>query len=243
MRPSLAFAIFAPILVGAWHLNLALLQAITTLWDAGTTTRWIAILVGPASTLPAVALAFKATKAGAYWLIVGGILSFALIALVDGVGFAGYLRYFLQVSAPMIATAAGLLYFFTESWWRAEVLGMSHQCAAQDVRSTADKEIDCATDAYWKTIRSIARRAVLLHALAILIVWIFVFELDIDVISTRAWLILAWVWPIWAFAIFGTRSRLDVTLLIPFSISAALLSPCVGTVYVLTNWLIWGFAP
>src|ERR1700693_4466115 len=80
MNPTFLVAVCAAIGLGVGHLNLAL-QAIFVFRSGEPLTSWIAVLVGPASTLPAAVLALLSTRLGGYWLIGGAALSFLVFAI------------------------------------------------------------------------------------------------------------------------------------------------------------------
>lgn len=109
MNPLFLITVFVAIALGVWHLNLAL-QAIFVFRSGEPLFSWIAVLVGPASTLPAAVLAFFVKRAGGYWLVGSGILSFLVFAIGEHNVTENLLPFFLRISLPMILIG-GLLTF------------------------------------------------------------------------------------------------------------------------------------
>jgi hypothetical protein len=72
---------------------------------------WVAIIAGPLSTLPAVFLALFKRKLAGYWLIVGGLISFVAILLVqtDGDFLSISARVALMILLPMLGLGAVFL--------------------------------------------------------------------------------------------------------------------------------------
>lgn len=87
------------------------------------------------------------------------------------------------------------------------------------------------------SFRAFAFLAVL-HALAVLLIWAGEFYVAVSLMSGRAWLILAWLWLVWPFALTlhpaGTRRR----VIVPILISIALLAPCAGSIFLFTVWAL-----
>ena len=81
------------------------------------------------------------------------------------------------------------------------------------------------------------------HALAVLLVWMAVFKFDVDLVSARLWLAVAWLWVLWPLAFLLGPARFRLKLLAPFAVAIALLLPCVGTIHTFTVWAVSGFAP
>lgn len=234
MNPAHVIIFCAPFLLGAWHLNLALLQAINTVWNGNALVEWIAILAGPASTLPAVALAFKREKLGGYWLLGGGALSFVAFALREKSTAEGCLQFLVQISLPMIIAGFGFLYFAGKRWRHgSEANTKSESVSSITRRGVASPE----------GIRRALHFGMVAHALGVLITWIVLIEFDVDIMPARVWLIIAWLWLAWPAALLLHPPRFSPSLLFPLAISIALLSPCVSTIYAFTSWIIWGFAP
>jgi len=109
MNPSFLVAICAAIVLGVWHLNLAL-DAIFVFRSGEPLTSWIAILAGPASTLPAAVLALLSNRGGGYWLIGGAVLSFVVFAIGERGITENLFPFLLRISVPMILAGACVLY-------------------------------------------------------------------------------------------------------------------------------------
>jgi len=109
MNAYLLVAVLAAIALGVWHLNLAL-QAIFVFRTGEPLTSWIAILVGPASTLPAALLALVSNRSGGYWLIGGAVLSFVVLAIGERHLTENLFPFLVRISMPMILAGACVLY-------------------------------------------------------------------------------------------------------------------------------------
>ena len=79
------------------------------------------------------------------------------------------------------------------------------------------------------------------HASVVLLLWVGVFNADLQLISERSWLILAWLWLAWPLllALHPARSLRRVS--VPLIIGTVLLIPCAPTMFALTVWAIGGF--
>ena len=81
------------------------------------------------------------------------------------------------------------------------------------------------------------------HALGVLLIWALVVFAERQLISTRWWLAIAWLWLAWwiplAFHPAGNPKRVGATILTGFVI----LLPCLYTVYVVTYFLFTGQKP
>ena len=109
MNPFFLIVVTAVIALGVWHLNLAL-QAIFVFRSGEPLTSWIAILAGPASTLPAAILALLSNRAGGAWLVGGAALSFVVFAIGERGISENLLPFLLRISMPMILAGACVLY-------------------------------------------------------------------------------------------------------------------------------------
>lgn len=82
-----------------------------------------------------------------------------------------------------------------------------------------------------------------LHALLVLMVWAGEFYVGMAMVSGRTWLIMAWLWLTWPFALAlhpaGRRRRVFV----PVVIGLILLAPCVGSIFLFTVWALEHTAP
>jgi hypothetical protein len=95
--------------LGAWHFNLAL-QAILVFRTGEPILSWIAILTGPACTLPAALLATFAKQAGGYWLVSSGVLSILVFAAGEHGATENLLPFLSRISVPMILIGTILIY-------------------------------------------------------------------------------------------------------------------------------------
>ena len=109
MNPTYLVIVAAAITLGVWHLNLAL-QAIFVFRSGEPLTSWIAIMAGPASTLPAAVLALLSNRGGGYWLIGGAVLSFVVFAIGERGITENVFPFLLRISVPMILAGACVLY-------------------------------------------------------------------------------------------------------------------------------------
>ena len=109
MKRSFLFAALAlALVVGAWHLTLAV-QAIFVFRNGEPTASWVAVLVGPGSTLLAATLAFFHNRVGGYWLIAGGMFSFGVFAFENPADFANLVQFVWRISAPMVLMGASIV--------------------------------------------------------------------------------------------------------------------------------------
>lgn len=87
------------------------------------------------------------------------------------------------------------------------------------------------------------RIACIAHAFIISMTWYVIFMMDKDILKIRTWVVIAALWPVWAFAIAlpgnPWRLRWLGTLLFGFII----LSPTYSTLYTFAIWSASGFAP
>src|SRR4029453_7786577 len=109
MNPLFLVAVLAGIALGVWHLNLAL-QAIFVFRADEPIFSWIAILTGPASTLPAALVAFFAKRIGGYWLVGGGLLSFLVFAIGEHGTTENLFPFLSRISLPMMSIGAIVVY-------------------------------------------------------------------------------------------------------------------------------------
>jgi hypothetical protein len=109
MNPVFLVAVCAAIVLGAWQLNLAS-QAIFVVGSGEPLTSWIAILVGPVSTLPGAVLALLSIRAGGYWLIGGAVLSIVAFQLGERSMVENLFPFLVRITVPMILAGACVLY-------------------------------------------------------------------------------------------------------------------------------------
>lgn len=104
----LAFVSLIGVALGLWHGQLAM-QAIFVFRENEPLASWLAIGLGPATTLIASVLGIFFPRVGGTWLIASGIASF-LIFLAGERGLSESVAPFLlQISVPMVAVGLGFL--------------------------------------------------------------------------------------------------------------------------------------
>ena len=109
MNAVSVIAVCIAIGLGAWHFNLAL-QAILVFRSDESIFSWIAILTGPACTLPASLLSVFAKQAGGYWLVASGIFSFLVFAVGEHGAAENLLPFLSRISVPMTLIGALLIH-------------------------------------------------------------------------------------------------------------------------------------
>jgi hypothetical protein len=109
MNAVSVIAVCIAIGLGVWHLNLAL-QAILVFRSDEPLFSWIAILTGPACTLPAALLSVFAKQAGGYWLVASGVFSFLMFAIGEHGATENLLPFLSRISVPMTLTGAILIH-------------------------------------------------------------------------------------------------------------------------------------
>jgi uncharacterized integral membrane protein len=109
MNPVSVMAVCVAMALGVWHFNLAL-QAILVFRTGEPISSWIAVLTGPACTLPAALLAVFTKRAGGYWLITSGILSFLVFAVGEQGATENLFPFISRISVPMTLIGAILIY-------------------------------------------------------------------------------------------------------------------------------------
>lgn len=72
-------------------------------------TSWIVILCGPASTLLAVVLSLFWRRVGAYWLVVGSLVSFAAFLLGEHGTIENIFPFLRIMAAPMLLIGVAML--------------------------------------------------------------------------------------------------------------------------------------
>jgi hypothetical protein len=85
--------------------------------------------------------------------------------------------------------------------------------------------------------------ACVLHASSVFAFWSAEYWADIDLMPTKAWLVLGWLWLAWPVALSLHRDRSLIRVAVPLSIGFAALAVCIPTIFTLTVWSIGGFAP
>ena len=109
MNAVSVMAVCVAIGLGAWHFNLAL-QAILVFRSGEPIFSWIAILTGPACTLPAALLSLFAKQAGGYWLVASGIFSFLVFAVGEHGATENLFPFVSRISVPMTLIGAILIH-------------------------------------------------------------------------------------------------------------------------------------
>lgn len=109
MNPVSVIAICAALALGAWHLSLAV-EAIWVFRTGESIVSWIAVLTGPACTLPAALLALFKKQVAGYWLVGSGIFSFLVFAAGQPDAAANIFPFLLRISVPMVLVGALLVY-------------------------------------------------------------------------------------------------------------------------------------
>jgi hypothetical protein len=100
-----AVVLGAGLALGLWHHWLAV-RAIFVFRGAEPLASWMAVLAGPASTLPAAIVALFRRTFGGWWLIGGGLVSTAALVVSD----AGIASWFItRITLPMCGLGVGLL--------------------------------------------------------------------------------------------------------------------------------------
>jgi hypothetical protein len=109
MNPMLLATVVAGIALGVWHLDLAA-HAIFVFRSGEPISSWAAILIGPASTLPAAVTAFFLRRPAAYWLMAGGIVSFLVFIFGERGITDNVFPYLWKISVPMIVLGGMFAY-------------------------------------------------------------------------------------------------------------------------------------
>ena len=94
--------------LGVWHAQIAI-RAIFVFKENEPLTSWLAIALGPATTLLASLVSIFFRRVGGMWLMVSGIVAFTIFAIGEA-GFSQYIVAFLvRISLPMIFVGAAFL--------------------------------------------------------------------------------------------------------------------------------------
>ena len=82
-----------------------------------------------------------------------------------------------------------------------------------------------------------------LHAAAVLALWLAATFADVMPVSGRMWTATVWLWGLWLplLALHPGRSRRR--FIVPTGVSLLLLAPSLPTAYAFTAWSLGGFAP
>jgi len=109
MNAVSVIAICLAIGLGVWHFNLAL-QAVLVFRSDEPIFSWIAIVTGPACTLPAALLSVFAKQVGGYWLVASGIFSFLMFAVGEHGATENLFPFVSRISVPMTLVGAILIH-------------------------------------------------------------------------------------------------------------------------------------
>jgi len=97
----------AGVLIGIWHFQFAG-RSIFVFRQGEPILSWLAVLCGPASTLPAVITGAFSTRIGGFWLVLGSIVSLVSFSLLQPL-MARDIGFALQFSLPMLLLGIGLI--------------------------------------------------------------------------------------------------------------------------------------
>ena len=71
----------------------------------------------------------------------------------------------------------------------------------------------------------------------------WLYSAGIGVLPTSLWIVLAWAWLIWPFALFFQKPRSMLRTGLPIAIALVVLAPCAFMLFAFTSWSVRGFAP
>jgi hypothetical protein len=109
-RYLLIASLCAALVLGIWHMGLAM-QAIFVFRHHEPIASWVAILLGPGSTLIAAILALFAKKWGGYWLVASGCLSLVVFIVGERGISENVIPFLFTISAPMFVVGAAVIAF------------------------------------------------------------------------------------------------------------------------------------
>ena len=107
-QPTVIVLSLIALIVGIWHGYIAS-QALFVFREDEPITSWLAILLGPATTLFASILAIVMRKTGGIWLIGSGAAAFLAFIVGEGKITEHVTPFLFQISAPMIALGAAFI--------------------------------------------------------------------------------------------------------------------------------------
>lgn len=107
-RKMLIVLAMIAVAVGVWHGYIAR-QAFFVFREDEPITSWLAVLLGPSSTLLASVVAVFLRKTGGVWLIASGIAAFGSFLIGEGQITEHVPPFLLQISIPMIALGAAFI--------------------------------------------------------------------------------------------------------------------------------------
>ncbi len=76
------------------------------------------------------------------------------------------------------------------------------------------------------------------HALAVLAIWLSHSATDLGMISGQTWTLLAWLWLIWPFAMLLHPAGSLRRAFLPLFLGVLMLAPCAATVFLFTAWAV-----
>ena len=79
------------------------------------------------------------------------------------------------------------------------------------------------------------------HALVVFTVWTAMFVSNLDLMSGKIWLTLAWLWLIWPAALMFQPGRTLRRVAWPVLIAVGLLVPCAPVIFTFSVWAVRGF--
>ena len=101
--------------IGVWH-HVVGMTSIFVFKGTESLFVWLAMILGPLSTLPAVIVSWFRPKIGGYWLVGGALVCVLSIGIGEELTLKQMGIWFLKVSAPMLAIGVG---FFLLMKWSA----------------------------------------------------------------------------------------------------------------------------
>ena len=100
--------LIAGLAIGIWHLWFAA-QALFVFGEDEPVGSWVSVLVGPGSTLAAVALATRRPSLAGGWLLLAGVVALAVFSAGTSVDRAMVQAFLLRITLPMVVLGILLL--------------------------------------------------------------------------------------------------------------------------------------
>src|SRR5690242_3143182 len=107
-RSALVVVSAIAVILGLWHGQLAM-QAVFVFREGEPIASWLAIALGPATTLIASLLAIFMRRTGGILLVALGAISFLAFVVGEGKFTEHVVPFLLQISLPMIAVGVAFL--------------------------------------------------------------------------------------------------------------------------------------
>jgi hypothetical protein len=82
-----------------------------------------------------------------------------------------------------------------------------------------------------------------LHALIVTVIWILVFQFELDVMPGKYWMVLSLSWFLWLLSIVFAGGENRMRWIVSAGIGALILVPTFSTTYTFIVWAVEGFAP